>query len=524
LPRRSAASSRRTGCRSKAEPARWRRSARSWYHPAPAATSFRRRRSEPHSSRGPGHRPLKAEITGSNPVCGTKLAISGPIHARIGPFACLRGGGGALIGALIALGTGRGVVAAAEDRVEAGHRRGLHRRQGVAVSVEGDGDLFVAQHLADDLGVGAGGQLEGGEGVAQVVEADRRQLGPAQQRLELQGRDVAAPERFARSVAEDEVVVGQGMADRQQSLGLPGPVDPEQIEGRAGEVDRAPTLGRLRLAEPPATVQPDQGVMDRHAPPGPVHVAPAQGQQLALAHAGREREGEKGLERVAADRLQEAAGLRWRQGPHLRRRHARQTGAGGWVALDEPPGDGLFERTVEDRVHVAERRRRHGAQGRLAGSGVRGGYRAWCSQRRVRRSDLLGGQRAQRDGAHGRDQVAADDAAISLEALRTELDRGHVGQPAFEQVLDRQPRVIDEAEGRTPQRLIAPGRRLSGTRPARLGRGHRPPPPVGVDVASTPFAHRRHPVRLLPAALVASDRWHGGNDDTAHHASSRAWR
>jgi uncharacterized protein YdeI (YjbR/CyaY-like superfamily) len=27
----------------------------------------------PHSSRGPGHRPLKAEITGSNPVCGTKF-------------------------------------------------------------------------------------------------------------------------------------------------------------------------------------------------------------------------------------------------------------------------------------------------------------------------------------------------------------------------------------------------------------------------------------------------------------------
>ena len=25
----------------------------------------------PHSSRGPGHRPLKAETTGSNPVCGT---------------------------------------------------------------------------------------------------------------------------------------------------------------------------------------------------------------------------------------------------------------------------------------------------------------------------------------------------------------------------------------------------------------------------------------------------------------------
>ena len=41
-----------------------------WYHAdrpgAPAGPSV------PHSSRGPGHRPLKAEITGSNPVCGTK--------------------------------------------------------------------------------------------------------------------------------------------------------------------------------------------------------------------------------------------------------------------------------------------------------------------------------------------------------------------------------------------------------------------------------------------------------------------
>ena len=30
----------------------------------------------PHSSSGPGHRPLKAEITGSNPVCGTNTKFS----------------------------------------------------------------------------------------------------------------------------------------------------------------------------------------------------------------------------------------------------------------------------------------------------------------------------------------------------------------------------------------------------------------------------------------------------------------
>ena len=41
----------------------------------------------PHSSRGPGHRPLKAEITGSNPVCGTSshpdarpTPVSGPCN------------------------------------------------------------------------------------------------------------------------------------------------------------------------------------------------------------------------------------------------------------------------------------------------------------------------------------------------------------------------------------------------------------------------------------------------------------
>ena len=35
-------------------------------------------RNRPHSSRGLGHRPLKAEITGSNPVCGTNAKPYAP--------------------------------------------------------------------------------------------------------------------------------------------------------------------------------------------------------------------------------------------------------------------------------------------------------------------------------------------------------------------------------------------------------------------------------------------------------------
>src|SRR6266516_2894178 len=46
----------------------------------PCYTPAARPASVPHSSRGLGHRPLKAEITGSNPVCGTNLAHLGPIR------------------------------------------------------------------------------------------------------------------------------------------------------------------------------------------------------------------------------------------------------------------------------------------------------------------------------------------------------------------------------------------------------------------------------------------------------------
>ncbi len=47
----------------------------------------------PHSSRGLGHRPLKAEITGSNPVCGTKSHITGPDPRRDRAFVCLHRAG-----------------------------------------------------------------------------------------------------------------------------------------------------------------------------------------------------------------------------------------------------------------------------------------------------------------------------------------------------------------------------------------------------------------------------------------------
>jgi len=121
--------------------------------------------------------------------------------------------------------------------------------EGVAVAIEGDGDLLVAQHLAHDLRLGACRQLQGGEGVPQVVEPVRRQLSAGQQGLELEGRDVAAPQRLTGGVAEDQVVVGGGGGGGRRRRGGRGwdqlPTDDQKARiGLIGEITAYEWLDR----------------------------------------------------------------------------------------------------------------------------------------------------------------------------------------------------------------------------------------------------------------------------------------
>ena len=69
----------------------------------------------------------------------------------------------------------------------------LHRRYDMRVRVERDADLRVAKTLLNHLGMNAGSEQECGRGVPQVVEADSRQTGRAQQRLEMVHVEVGAP-------------------------------------------------------------------------------------------------------------------------------------------------------------------------------------------------------------------------------------------------------------------------------------------------------------------------------------------
>ncbi len=66
------------------------------------------------------------------------------------------------------------------------------------------------------------------------------------------------------------------MTARQEALGLASPLAAQHLQGRGGDLDRALALGGLGLAEPPAAVHADEGVVDRDPTRLPVDVAPAQ--------------------------------------------------------------------------------------------------------------------------------------------------------------------------------------------------------------------------------------------------------
>ena len=73
----------------------------------------------------------------------------------------------------------------------------------MAVGVERQADLGMAEPLLDHLGVDALREQQRHAGVAQVVEADVRQTGPREDRLEHLADEVTIAEKPAVAVTED---------------------------------------------------------------------------------------------------------------------------------------------------------------------------------------------------------------------------------------------------------------------------------------------------------------------------------
>ena len=111
----------------------------------------------------------------------------------------------------------------------------LHRGDGVRVGIERDRDGGVAETLTDHLGVHAGLQGQGGMGVAQVVQADRRQHRPlhrlppvAGDRLGVEGGAVLGREHEA--ALDPALVPFRLLLELTGGLGLQD-LDGDRVEG-----------------------------------------------------------------------------------------------------------------------------------------------------------------------------------------------------------------------------------------------------------------------------------------------------
>jgi hypothetical protein len=179
----------------------------------------------------------------------------------------------------------------------------------VRVEVERDGNRGVAETLGHDLRVHAGLQCQGGVAVAEVVEADARQLGAADDPVE-RLREAVGMDGSAELVGEHQVaVVRPQVARREPFLELAGAVSLEGVEGHAVERDPATALAGLRRADVDAVAHGGEGLDDRQRSGVEVDVLPPQAEHLAAAHARGGEQHERHRQPLLCHRVEEPLDL-----------------------------------------------------------------------------------------------------------------------------------------------------------------------------------------------------------------------
>ncbi len=102
----------------------------------------------------------------------------------------------------------------------------------------------------------SGGEQERGRCVPQVVEADGRQIGRVEQRLEVIDVKVGAPQRAAAGIAEDPGLFCKTIAHRL------GPMFRQGGDDKQRQIDAPAALGSLRLGLGQLAVDRDQRTAD----------------------------------------------------------------------------------------------------------------------------------------------------------------------------------------------------------------------------------------------------------------------
>jgi len=130
--------------------------------------------------------------------------------------------------------------------------------------------------------------------VAQVVEADVREPGLLQQRIEAPLQEVGGVQGPPHGVGEDKPLLVPGGPELATLPALVGEMTGQRVHRDSGEQDLAAGGSRL---QPPDEVK-CAGVE--------VDIGPSEPEQLTFTHPGSEREDVQRLQPVTLDRIQEA--------------------------------------------------------------------------------------------------------------------------------------------------------------------------------------------------------------------------
>src|SRR5262249_50377863 len=118
-------------------------------------------------------------------------------------------------------------------------------------------------------------------------------------RLKLAPQECSTVERRAQSVREHEILILPCRPDGKPYLQLPGTMPPKRCHGALREEHLAPTVRRLGVREDVALLGLAQRPVHLCVACLKVNVTPGQGEQLALAHAGREGDDVEPLKHIA---------------------------------------------------------------------------------------------------------------------------------------------------------------------------------------------------------------------------------
>ena len=210
----------------------------------------------------------------------------------------------------------------------------------------------MAEHLLDHFRVYVAGEHGGGEGVAQVVEADAGETCALQEGSEGAVGQVGDVYRGAGGGCEDELFIPVVAAEEQALLELALAVCLQRLDGPWGEPDRA---GLVSLGRGEGEAGLGSGELAPHTDetvfrtPGEVYVLPLETQELAFPEPAVNSQDIESFQPVArfSNRFQKSGRLLRGEWPDLLLGRPRGVYGVGRVAVQETRADGLAESTAE---------------------------------------------------------------------------------------------------------------------------------------------------------------------------------